>query len=72
MEEDIKILENIIVEYNTQVEDYKYFSVPVRLDERDIEAIENLLTRYKELEDEDNKYPIKLTEEGYKKLLAGG
>ena len=54
-EEDIKILENVIVEYSTQVEDYKYYTVPVRLDERDIEVLENLLKAYRELEKENEE-----------------
>lgn len=72
MEEDIKTVENIIVEYSTQVEDYKFFSVPVRLDERDIEALENLLKRYKELEEENKnykKYAVIMSTEG---LLING
>lgn len=75
MEEDIKILENVIVEYSTQVEDYKYYTVPVRLDERDIQAIENLIKRNKELEEKDKYYNklIKLaqtiTDESLKEAL---
>ena len=70
MEEDIKTVENIILEYSTQVEDYKFFSVPVRLDERDIEALENLLKRYKQIEQELNSVKeIYYTEAEVEKVL---
>lgn len=68
---DIEVLENIITEYNTQVEDYKFFTVPVRLDETDIEALENAIKslkerqsdkeRIKDLEEENEKIKSSLT-----------
>ncbi len=57
---DIDVLENIITEYNTQVEDYKFFTVPVRLDETDIEALENAIKSLKERQ--SDKERIKLLE----------
>ena len=46
-EEAIEKMKNIIIEYSTQVEDYKCHTVPVRLDEDDIEAIEIILNLVK-------------------------
>ena len=46
-EEVIEKMKNIIIEYSTQVEDYKCHTVPVRLDEDDIEAIETILNLVK-------------------------
>jgi len=47
---DIEILEDIISEYKATAIEWKFGNVPVHLDERDIEAIENLIQRNKNLE----------------------
>ena len=47
---DIEILEDIISEYKATAIEWKFGNVPVHLDERDIEAIENLIQRNKDLE----------------------
>lgn len=47
---DIEILENIISEYKATAIEWKFGNVPVHLDERDIEAIKNLIQRNKDLE----------------------
>jgi GTP-binding protein EngB required for normal cell division len=71
MEEDIKELEL----FKNQTF-YGRLEITQEAYKRISEAIENLLKRYKELdeytlslEEEDKKYPIKLTESGYKKLI---
>jgi len=46
---DIEILEDIISEYKATAIEWKFENVPVHLDERDIEAIKNLIQRNKEL-----------------------
>ena len=46
---DIEILEDIISEYKATAIEWKFGNVPVHLDERDIEAIKNLIQRNKEL-----------------------
>lgn len=47
---DIEILEDIISEYKATTIEWKFGNVPVHLDERDIEAIKNLIQRNKDLE----------------------
>ena len=47
---DIEILEDIISEYKATAIEWKFGNVPVHLDERDIEAIKNLIQRNKDLE----------------------
>lgn len=46
---DIEILEDIISEYKATAIEWKFGNVPVHFDERDIEAIKNLIQRNKEL-----------------------
>lgn len=50
MEEDIKLLESLIEEYERVCKEYQFYNVPVHIDENDIQAIENLIKGYKELE----------------------
>ena len=51
MEEDIKLLESLIEEYERVCKEYQFYNVPVHIDENDIQAIENLIKGYRELED---------------------
>ena len=51
MEEDIKILEERLNEHHTNIFGNKFLVIY----EKDIQAIENLLTRYKQLEEEKER-----------------
>ena len=53
---DIEILEDIISEYKATAIEWKFGNVPVHLDERDIEAIENLIQRNKDLEEIEKEH----------------
>lgn len=50
LEEDINILEALMSEYVAKSREYEFYSVPIHIDENDIEAIENLINKNKELE----------------------
>ena len=39
-EKKIQVLEKIVNEYNAKAKEYNLYSVPIRLDENDIEIIE--------------------------------
>lgn len=43
MEEDIKILESLIEEYENVCKEYQFYDVPVHIDENDIQAIKHLI-----------------------------
>ena len=72
MEEDVDILEDFL-EYNNFLEradisgDIRELSVYMTKNE--FKAIENLIARYKELEEENKKYPIKMNNEQYNKTI---
>ena len=53
---DIEILEDIISGYKSIAIEWKFGNVPVHLDERDIEAIENLIQRNKDLEEIEKEH----------------
>ena len=56
MEEDIKILEDFIKYYEAEAISRKFRgTLSISVDEQDIQALENLLTRYKQLEEEKKK-----------------
>lgn len=64
MEEDIKLVENLIEEYKMfgdldGIQDLKPY----------MESLEHLIKAYKKLEEEKNKYLINLTDEQYRKLV---
>ena len=50
MEEDIRICKALIDGANEQFKEYKYHSAPVQMDTDDVQAIENLINKNKELE----------------------
>ena len=53
MEEDIKILEEIIESYKeSYVEEHEEMNVDVTMNFREFKALQNLIARYKELEEE--------------------
>lgn len=64
MEEDIKILEEFLDLARTR--DYKgnltgsFDEFELEVEEKEYKAIENLLTRYKQLEEENNKKSIQI------------
>ncbi len=64
MKEDIEILE----EYLKYCENKFFIDSEVSGTEL-YKPLQNLLTRYKEMEIENKKYPIKLTDEGYRKVI---
>lgn len=69
--EDIKILEQF-AKYNKYYKEIDgritmTIDLPLKLDLD--KAIENLLKRYKELEEENKKYPIKLNDEIYRRVI---
>ncbi len=64
MEEDIKLVENLIEEYKMfgdldGIQDLKPY----------MESLEHLIKAYKELEEENEKYIVQLTDEQYRKLV---
>jgi DNA-binding protein H-NS len=63
MEEDIKILEEMLKDKEQIIKYHCWIGT------KSIDAIENLLKRYKELEEENKKYPIKLNDEIYRRVI---
>ena len=56
MEEDLKILEEFIKYYNAETISRKFVgTLSISVDESDIQAIENLIKRCKELEEENKR-----------------
>lgn len=67
---DIEILEEFIKYFEAEATQRKYRrNISITVGEDDIEAIENLIQRNKELEEENIKYPIKMNNEQYNKTI---
>lgn len=53
---DIEILKNLVAEYDAQREENKTSNIVLVIDNKDINAIENLINRVKELEKENKRW----------------